>query len=315
MISVVYRFFRPQSYFHARDNWLTVTSSSRQTFSKHLFWYRQWCKGQTFSKLLFWTDSLISWKLPSDICCLSFAFRPFWTGSDPIFTRETIGWLWRSSSQSNFFKTFILDRQWCNCDVIARQTFSKHLFSYKLENYRVISVVYRLFRPGSYFHARDNSDIFWLWRHRHLQTFSKHLFWTGSCDARCLISGKLPSDICCLSFFSSSNPIFTRETIGWLWRNRHVKLFQNIYFGGRRVISVVSSMILFSRDCWDFIGSYKSYKWKITEWYLLFIVCFVQHPIFTRETIDWLWRHRGQTVQTFFKTFILDRLQWCKVVL
>ena len=27
------------------------------------------------------------------------------------------------------------------------------------------------------------------------------------------------------------DPIFTQETIGWLWRNRHVKLFQNIYFG------------------------------------------------------------------------------------
>ena len=43
------------------------------------------------------------------------------------------------------------------------------------------------------------------------QTFSKHLFRTGS-DARGLISGKLPSDICCLSLFSS-RILFSRERL------------------------------------------------------------------------------------------------------
>ena len=38
MISVVYCLFRPGSYFHAKDNRLTVMTSSPQTFSKHLFW-------------------------------------------------------------------------------------------------------------------------------------------------------------------------------------------------------------------------------------------------------------------------------------
>ena len=74
-----------------------------------------------------------------------------------------------------------------------------------MENYRVISVVYRFFRPGSYFHARDNR----LTVTSSSQIFSKHLFCTGS-DARVLISGKLPSDICCLSFFSS-RILFSRE--------------------------------------------------------------------------------------------------------
>ena len=115
MISVVYRFFRPGSYFHARDNRLTVTSSSCQTFSKHLFWTGRDASG------------LISGKLPSDICCLSF------------------------------------------------------------------------FRPDPNFNARDNRLTV---TSSSRQTFSKHLFWTGS-DARGLISGKLPSNICCLSFFSS----------------------------------------------------------------------------------------------------------------
>ena len=70
---------------------------------------------------------------------------------------------------------------------------------------RVISVVYRLFRPGSYFHARDNLTVTSSSR----QTFSKHLFWTGS-DARGLKSVKLPSDICCLSFVSC-RILFSRE--------------------------------------------------------------------------------------------------------
>ena len=35
VISVVFRFFRLRSYFHARDNRLTVTLWSHQTFSKH----------------------------------------------------------------------------------------------------------------------------------------------------------------------------------------------------------------------------------------------------------------------------------------
>ena len=82
--------------------------------------------------------------------------------------------------------------------------------SYKWKITGVISVVYRLLRPGSYFHARDNRLTV---MSSSRQTFSKHLFWTGS-DARGLISGKLPSDICCLSFFSSRILFFTRETIG-----------------------------------------------------------------------------------------------------
>ena len=135
----------------------------------------------------------------------------------------------------------------------------------------MISVVYRFFRPESYFHARDNRLTV---TSSSCQTFSKHLFWTGS-DASGLISWKLPSDICCLSFVSSSMILFSRErreTIGWLWHHRRVKLFQNF--------------ILDRQWCKG------SYKLKITEWYLLFIVFFVQNPIFTRETIGWLWRHR-----------------------
>ena len=68
-----------------------------------------------------------------------------------------------------------------------------------MENYQVISVVYRFFRPGSYFHARDNRLTV---TSSSRQTFSNHLFWTGS-DAKGFISGKLPSNTCCLSFFSS----------------------------------------------------------------------------------------------------------------
>ena len=45
------------------------------------------------------------------------------------------------------------------------------------------------------------------------QTFSKHLFWTNS-DARDLVSGKLPINICCLSIFSSRILFSSRETIG-----------------------------------------------------------------------------------------------------
>ena len=45
---------------HARDNWLTVTLSSRQTFSKYVFRARSDARG------------LLSGKLPSSICCLSF---------------------------------------------------------------------------------------------------------------------------------------------------------------------------------------------------------------------------------------------------
>ena len=76
----------------------------------------------------------------------------------------------------------------------------------EVENYRVISVVYCFFRPGSYFHARDNRLTV---TSSSRQTFSKHLFWTGS-DARGLKSVKLPSDICCLSFFSS-RILYSRE--------------------------------------------------------------------------------------------------------
>ena len=66
-----------------------------------------------------------------------------------------------------------------------------------MENYRVISVVYRFFRPGSYFHARDNRLTV---TSSSRQTFSKYLCWEGI-DASGLISGKLPSNICCLSSF------------------------------------------------------------------------------------------------------------------
>ena len=52
-----------------------------------------------------------------------------------------------------------------------------------VENYRVISVVYCLFLPGSYFHATDNRLTV---ISSSLQTFSKHLFWTSS-DARGLM--------------------------------------------------------------------------------------------------------------------------------
>ena len=76
----------------------------------------------------------------------------------------------------------------------------------EVENFRVISVVYRFFRPGSYFHARDNRLTV---TSSSRQTFSKHLFWTGS-DARGLKSVKLPSDICCLSFVSC-RILFSRE--------------------------------------------------------------------------------------------------------
>ena len=45
------------------------------------------------------------------------------------------------------------------------------------------------------------------------QTFSKHLFWTV-CEARVLLTGKLPSNICCVSIFSSRILFSSRETIG-----------------------------------------------------------------------------------------------------
>ena len=144
MISVVYRFFRPGSYFHARDNRLTVTSSSRSNFFKTFILDRQWCKGS------------YKWKITESYLLFIVCFV-----LDPIFTRETIGWLWR---------------------------------------------------------------------HRHVKLFQNHLFWTGS-DARVLISGKLPSEYLLFIVFFDQDPIFTRETIGWLWRHRHVKRFQNIYFG------------------------------------------------------------------------------------
>ena len=76
-----------------------------------------------------------------------------------------------------------------------------------MENYRVISVVYRYFRPGSYFHERDNRLTVTLLPR---QTFTKCLFWTNI-DAWDKISGKLTSNICCLSFFSSWI-LFVRET-------------------------------------------------------------------------------------------------------
>ena len=138
---------------------------------------------------------------------------------DPIFTRETIGWLWRVIVTSNFLKTFILDRQWC-----------KGFYKRKITKWYLLFIV-----------------------------------------------------------FFVQDPIFTRETIGRLWRHRHVKLLQNIYFG-----QAVKQGF---------------YNWKITEWYLLFIVFSVQDPIYTRETIGWLWR--VIFTSNFFKTFILDR-NWCK---
>ena len=138
---------------------------------------------------------------------------------DPIFTRETIGWLWRVIFTSNFFKTFILDRNWC-----------KGFYKRKITKWYLLFIV-----------------------------------------------------------FFVQDPIFTRETTGRLWRHRHVKLLQNIYFG-----QAVKQGF---------------YNWKITEWYLLLIVFSVQDPIFTRETIGWLWR--VIFTSNFFKTFILDR-NWCK---
>ena len=143
MISVVYRLFRPGSYFHARDNRLTVTSSSLQTFSKHLFWTGSDARG------------LIIWKLPSDICCLSFV------SSRILFSRERQLADCDVIVTSNFFKTFILDRQWC-----------KGSYMLKITEWYLLFIV-------------------------------------------CFVQ----------------DPIFTRETIGWLWRHPHFKLFQNIYFG------------------------------------------------------------------------------------
>ena len=70
----------------------------------------------------------------------------------------------------------------------------------------VESAVYRYFRPGGYFNARDNRLTVTL---SSRQTFSKHLFWTV-CDARVLLTGKLPSNICCVSIFSS-RILFSRE--------------------------------------------------------------------------------------------------------
>ena len=188
-----------------------------------------------------WTGSdarvLISWKLPSDICCLSFI-------QDPIFTRETIGWLWRHRHfklfQNIYFGQAVMQgvlkvenyrvisvvyRLFRADPIFTRETIGwlwrhRHFKLFQniyfgqevmqgvleVENYRVISVVYCLFRPGSYFHARDNRLTV---TSSSRQTFSKHLFWTGS-DARGLIIWKLPSDICCLSFVSSRF-LFSRE--------------------------------------------------------------------------------------------------------
>ena len=85
---------------------------------------------------------------------------------DPIFTRETIDC--DVIVTSNFFKTFIFSD-------------ARGLKSVKLPS---DICFYRLFRAGSYFHARDNRLNV---TSSSLQTFSKHLFWTGS-DARGLRS-------------------------------------------------------------------------------------------------------------------------------
>ena len=71
VISVVYRFFRSGFYFQARDNRLTVTSSSRSNFFK-IFYFGQ--------AVMQWV--LISVKLPSNICCLKFV------SSRILFSRE-----------------------------------------------------------------------------------------------------------------------------------------------------------------------------------------------------------------------------------
>ena len=137
---------------------------------------------------------------------------------DPIFTRETIGWLWRVIVTSNFLKTFILDRQWC-----------KGFYKRKITKWYLLFIV-----------------------------------------------------------FFVQDPIFTRETTGRLWRHRHVKLLQNIYFG-----QAVKQGF---------------YNWKITEWYLLFIVFSVQDPIFTRETIGWLWR-------VIFTSYLFQKIYFGQVVM
>ena len=231
MISVVYRFFRPGSYFHARDNRLTVTSSSTSNFFKTFILDRQWCKGSYKWKITEWY----------------LLFIVFFV-QDPIFTRETIGWLWRHRHVQTFSKHLFWTRQWC-----------KGSYKWKITEWYLLFIVFFDQDPIFTRETRDNRLTV---TSSSRQTFSKHLFWTGS-DASGLISWKLPSDICCLSFFVVQDPIFTRETIGWLWRHRHVKLFQNIYFGSGSdasglisgklpsdicCLSFFSSRILFSRE-------------------------------------------------------------------
>ena len=175
----------------------------------------------------------------------------------------------------------------------SRQSFSKDLFwtgsdarrsyKWKITEWYLLFIV--CFRPGSYFHARNNRptvDV--IVASNFLKTFILGRQW-------CKGSYKWKITEWYLLFIVSfvQDPIFKRETIGRLWRHRHVKLLQNIYFG-----QAVKQGF---------------YNWKITEWYLLFIVSSVQDPIFTRETIGWLWR--VIFTSNFFKTFILDR-NWCK---
>ena len=78
-----------------------------------------------------------------------------------------------------------------------------------MENYRVTSVGYRFFRPGSYFQARDNRLTVTL-------SYTSNVFKTFILDTPVMqgvfISGKLPSSISCVSIFISPGSYFHDES-------------------------------------------------------------------------------------------------------